>query len=172
MDRGIESVTEGQIYLNRDAFSGQGVSMADAEGYISGLLERMPGIARALPMASLGSVVLPAMLKNKLVNGYNAQRSGDMVILPEPGWKAGSLKGADHGLIYPYDTHIPLVFMGWKIAHGATDRLIGMEDIAPTLAALLHIQMPSGCVGPGDRGSYGEMKSPLRFRYLLMIKSF
>ena len=70
-----------------------------------------------------------------------------MVILPEPGWKAGSPKGADHGLVYPDDTHIPLLFIGWKIRSGKTDRRINMTDIAPTLAALLDLQMPSGCIG-------------------------
>jgi arylsulfatase A-like enzyme len=70
-----------------------------------------------------------------------------MLILPRPGWKAGNAKGADHGLVYAYDTHIPLLFMGWKIRQGATDRAIGMTDIAPTLAALLQVQMPSGCIG-------------------------
>jgi hypothetical protein len=30
---------------------------------------------------------------------------------------------------------------------GHSNRTIGMTDITPTLAALLHIQMPSGCVG-------------------------
>ena len=47
----------------------------------------------------------------------------------------------------PYDTHIPLVFMGWKIPHGTTNRVVNMTDISATLAALLHIQMPSGCIG-------------------------
>jgi hypothetical protein len=37
--------------------------------------------------------------------------------------------------------------MGWGIKHGATNRNVLMSDISPTLAALLHIQMPNGSVG-------------------------
>jgi hypothetical protein len=37
--------------------------------------------------------------------------------------------------------------MGWGIPAGKSNRTIGMTDITPTLAALLHIQMPSGNVG-------------------------
>ena len=101
-----------------------------------------------MSLESLGSVVLPAVLKNMLANSYNRQRSGDMIILPEPGWKAGGLKGADHGLIYPYDTHIPLVFMGWHIVHGARPSgPSGWKISHPHWLPLLHIQMPSGCIG-------------------------
>ncbi|MCH5597189.1 hypothetical protein [Niabella ginsengisoli] len=37
--------------------------------------------------------------------------------------------------------------MGWGIKPGKSNREVYMTDIAPTLAGLLHIQMPSGCVG-------------------------
>ena len=37
--------------------------------------------------------------------------------------------------------------MGWKVKPGKTNKTYYMTDIAPTLAALLHIQMPSGSIG-------------------------
>ncbi|MBW7892906.1 MAG: alkaline phosphatase family protein, partial [Chitinophagaceae bacterium] len=63
------------------------------------------------------------------------------------GWKPGSEKGAEHGNWNPFDAHIPLVWMGHGIAPGKTHRTVSMTDIAPTLAAMLDIQMPSGSVG-------------------------
>jgi arylsulfatase A-like enzyme len=145
--RGIESATELQLYLNRDAFLKKGIPLAAAEDYITSVMQQVPGIAGVLSQESLADAPLPLALKNRLINGYNSRRSGDLIILPQPGWKTGSLNGADHGLLYPYDIHIPLLFMGWKIRPGRTDRLVNMTDIAPTLAALLQIQAPSGCIG-------------------------
>jgi hypothetical protein len=55
--------------------------------------------------------------------------------------------GATHGDWNPYDAHIPLVWMGKGIRPGKTNRTVGMHDIAPTLAAILKIQMPSGTTG-------------------------
>ncbi len=55
--------------------------------------------------------------------------------------------GTSHGLWNPYDAHIPLLWYGWGIKAGKTNRELYMTDIAPTLAALLHIQMPNGSVG-------------------------
>jgi predicted AlkP superfamily phosphohydrolase/phosphomutase len=37
--------------------------------------------------------------------------------------------------------------MGWGIQHGSTDATVHITDIAPTISALLHIQMPNGNIG-------------------------
>jgi hypothetical protein len=37
--------------------------------------------------------------------------------------------------------------MGWGVKPGKTHRETYMTDIAPTLAALLKIQMPNGSIG-------------------------
>jgi len=37
--------------------------------------------------------------------------------------------------------------MGWGIRQGHSNERVYMTDIAPTVAALLRIQMPNGCVG-------------------------
>jgi hypothetical protein len=39
------------------------------------------------------------------------------------------------------------LFLGWNIKQGKTHREVHMTDIAPTISALLNIQMPNGCVG-------------------------
>jgi len=82
-----------------------------------------------------------------LANGFTPTRSGDIQFIVKPGYFDGGLKGTTHGLWNPYDSHIPLLFYGWNIKSGKTKRETYMTDISPTLAALLHIQMPSGSVG-------------------------
>ena len=90
---------------------------------------------------------IPEDVKMRIVNGYNRERSGDVAIVLKPNYYAHGMKGTNHGEWNPYDTHIPLVFMGWGIQHGATTRQTFMTDIVPTIAALLHVQAPNGCVG-------------------------
>jgi phosphopentomutase len=80
-------------------------------------------------------------------NGYFSKRCGDIQLILEPGWIDGGNTGTTHGLWNPYDAHIPLLWYGWGIKKGASNREVYMTDIAPTVAALLHIQMPNGCVG-------------------------
>ena len=111
-------------------------------------LNNQEGVAYALDMDKASIASVPDAIKSKIINGYNRQRSGAIQILLNPGLFQGSSKtGTTHGTWNPYDTHIPLVFMGWGIKQGSTNRLTSMADIAPTLAALLHIQEPNGNIG-------------------------
>ncbi|HVS96358.1 MAG TPA: hypothetical protein VHE54_07720 [Puia sp.] len=82
------------------------------------------------------------------INGYNSKRSGAIRLILNAGWfQTHGRTGISHGTWNPYDTHIPLIFMGWGIHPGHTDERVYMTDIAPTMASLMHIQMPNGCVG-------------------------
>ena len=83
--------------------------------------------------------------------GYHPRRSGDILLILEPGWyefgKHSSPVGTTHGEWNPYDSHIPLLFYGWKVKHGSTSREVHITDIAPTVTQMLHIQQPNACVG-------------------------
>jgi predicted AlkP superfamily pyrophosphatase or phosphodiesterase len=106
------------------------------------------GIARIFAIEDLYNVPLPSTIRTMLNNGYYPPRSGDIQIILKPGYiDALSGLGTTHGLWNPYDSHIPLLWYGWGIKPGKTNKEVSMTDIAPTIAAMLHIQMPDGCVG-------------------------
>jgi len=136
-----------QLYMNYDVLSKIGIDKITAANYIIDQLTMAPGIETAFINQHLASATYPEPAKTMLINGYNPKRSGDIVIVKSAGWKSGSRIGATHGDWNPYDAHIPLVWMGKGIPPGKTHRLVGMIDIAPTLAALLNIQQPSGSIG-------------------------
>ena len=81
------------------------------------------------------------------IKGYNQKLAGDIQIVYRSNYFFGGATGTTHGSMYPYDSHIPLLWMGWGIKQGNSSREVHMTDIAPTLAAMLKIQMPSGNVG-------------------------
>lgn len=116
-------------------------------------LEKQPGIAFAIDMKKAASANIPEELRTRIVNGYSPQHSGVIQIILFPGWFTGhgsgdsGPTGTTHGTWNPYDTHIPLVFMGWGVKQGHTTRETHMTDIAATVAALLHIQAPNGSIG-------------------------
>jgi len=110
-------------------------------------LKKLDGFANVVDISRISQSTLPEVQKKMITNGYNAKRSGDLYYILNPNWFNGSSTGTTHGNWNPYDSHIPLVFMGWGIKPGASNKTHYMTDIAPTLAALLHIQMPNGNVG-------------------------
>jgi predicted AlkP superfamily pyrophosphatase or phosphodiesterase len=143
----ILSVTDGQVYLNYNVLAKNKLDRLEVAKFVAAQLKKEPGIKNAFAAEMLGTATLTEPIKSMYINGYNPKRSGDVLVIWSAGWKPGSPKGAEHGNWYPYDAHIPLVWMGWGVPHGETHRNIGMTDIAPTIAALLHIQMPSGSIG-------------------------
>ncbi|SHG13187.1 alkaline phosphatase PafA [Dysgonomonas macrotermitis] len=111
-------------------------------------LNTLPTTAYAVVTDKVSEASIPSVIKEKIINGYNRELCGEIQIILKPGWYSMSdMKGATHGAWNPYDAHIPLVWMGWGVKHGSSNSEVYMTDIAPTVAALLHIQMPSGTIG-------------------------
>ena len=118
-----------------------------------GFLEKLPAVAFAVDLKKVQTADIPEALRTRIINGYSVEHSGEVQIILKPGWFTGhgsgdsGPTGTTHGTWNPYDNHIPLVFMGWGIKHGSLVRETHMTDIAPTVAALLHIQAPNGSIG-------------------------
>lgn len=147
LDSVIVANANQQLYLNDKAISRLGVSKDEIADRIVMLLMESPGITDAFVTRKLGSATLAEPIKTMMINGYHLKRGGDIVYSVQSGWKWGSISGASHSHWNAYDAHIPLIWMGWGVQSGKTNRLVHNTDIAATLASLLHIQMPSGNVG-------------------------
>ena len=55
--------------------------------------------------------------------------------------------GTTHGTPYGYDAHIPLILMGPGVKGGRYTAHAALNDLAPTLATLLDVEIPSGSSG-------------------------
>lgn len=66
-------------------------------------------------------------------------RSADVLVQLAPGYlfERGYKTGSAHGSPYPYDTHVPLVFMGSGLGAARVTRHVALVDLAPTLARVL-----------------------------------
>ena len=111
-------------------------------------LGKLEAVSQVFPLDNLETTVLNSTVKNRIANGYFPKRSGQIQIVYKPQWLEGFENGGTtHGLWNPYDAHIPLLWYGWNIQPGIANREIYTTDIAPTLAALLKIQVPNGSIG-------------------------
>jgi predicted AlkP superfamily pyrophosphatase or phosphodiesterase len=147
VQRAVLSLQNYQVYLNIIELEKQGKDVAAVKKAVIKMLQAKPFIITAFETDKLALTTLPEPQKTMLANGYNTKRSGDIQFTLKPGYFDGGKKGTTHGLWNPYDAHIPCVFFGWGVKPGKTYRETYMTDIAPTIAALLKIQMPNGCVG-------------------------
>ncbi|MFI5134130.1 MAG: alkaline phosphatase PafA [Chitinophagales bacterium] len=137
-----------QISLNHQSIDSAKLNADNIKKECIDYLLAQPGVAKAFAPDKLMEIPMNAKIKDMFINGYFPRRCGDIQIILEPQWLPGfNSGGTTHGMWDPYDTHIPLVWYGWGIKQGKLNRETYMTDIAPTIAALLHIQMPSGCIG-------------------------
>ncbi len=145
--KAVEQVINYQLYLNYSALDENKTDRDDFKKWAVNELKNHPAIMSAFDLEELPETPLPVKIKEMVTNGYNQKLSGDIQFVFNPGWFDGWSKGTTHGSWNPYDSHIPLLWYGWKIKPGKTNRETYMTDIAPTVAAMLRIQMPNGTVG-------------------------
>ena len=148
----IEQISNGQLFLNHEAFTGDlrsaGIDLLVATELISQYLESVDGIAAVYSATTLRNANFSeGGLKGSLVRGFHHKRSGDIAVVLEPQWFEGGELGTTHGSAYAYDTHVPVLFYGWGIAKGSSVDYHTITDIAPTLSVLLRIKFPSGTTG-------------------------
>lgn len=148
LEKLITSGSNYYIYLNHPRIDSAKISTKEVTNWIVKKLLNEPGVDRVYPISEMNIMPLPEHVRTMINNGYYPPRCGDIQIILKPGYiEASGKTGTTHGLWNPYDAHIPLLWYGWGIKPGKTNAAVKMIDIAPTVAALLHIQMPSGCIG-------------------------
>ena len=152
---GVEKLALGHssdfIYLNHAKIDSAGLDLQEVKREAIREIEKNDKILYAVDCENAASAPIPQLVRERIVNGYNRLRSGDIYALPRAQMFSFEFKtdykGTTHGEWNPYDSHIPLVFFGWNVNHGATSKPTRIVDIAATVCALLHIQMPNACIG-------------------------
>ncbi|RYY38966.1 MAG: alkaline phosphatase family protein [Chitinophagaceae bacterium] len=146
--RAVRSLINYQVYLNEEKIEEAHADRAAIKHFIMNRLLRIPGVSKVIDLDNIAAAPLPPKIRDMVLNGYNQKLSGNIQYVFKPQWfDWGGVTGTTHGAPYPYDAHIPLVWFGWKQKPGRLVREVYMTDIAATLAALLRVQMPNGCIG-------------------------
>ncbi len=145
----IISLMNYQVHLNYAEIEKSKLDEEKIKKSIIKMLRHEDGVAYVVDMEGGENMMVPAEIREKIINGYNRKRSGAIQIITEPQWYDGTPRstGTTHGTWTPYDSHIPLVFMGWGIKPGKTNKVVNITDIAPTISSLLHVMEPNGSIG-------------------------
>jgi predicted AlkP superfamily pyrophosphatase or phosphodiesterase len=146
-DKWLEHFDGSNVYLNRTLIGSKGISLADMQYELADFLRNFDGIAQVYTATQLERQSFTQHFPQLLQNGFYYKRSGDVMIITEPGWTDEPGIAATHGSGYSYDTHVPFIISGPGIAKGESFETYTITDIVPTLAMLLKIKLPSACMG-------------------------
>ena len=143
----IQSPSEHSLYLNWALIREKNLDDAEVARAAARAALGVPHVFRVYTREQLmnGAVAQDAVGR-RVMNGFFVKRAADVYILVEPYWMF-SQHGTTHGTTFSYDAHVPVIFMGHGIKPGSYHESVAVNDIAPTLAAMLGIETPSGSVG-------------------------
>ena len=140
--------SEGTLTFASDPVPGKVIERAEMERVAAETLRAQPHVFRVYTRSQLlAGAFLADQVGVRVRNGFNEARSADVIMITEPYWIGFPGTGTTHGTPFGYDAHVPVIFFGSQVRPGRYHFNIAVNDIAPTLAALLEIETPSGSTG-------------------------
>jgi arylsulfatase A-like enzyme len=138
---------DGSVYLNQSLIARQKLDPAEVDRAAAQALMAMPHVARVYTREEIAhGELLQDDIGRLITNGFNVRRGPDVEVVTYPYWIVSD-KPASHTSPYGYDVHVPVIIMGPGIRAGRYDASIAVNDVAPTLAAILDVETPSGSAG-------------------------
>ncbi len=143
----VLSFSNQQLFLDHKAIDSKKYILQQIQEDVALFLQRFPEVSEVLTATTLNNNQFTEGSRYLMQKGYNAKRSGDVLVNYLPAYIDYMPTGTTHGSPYSYDTHVPLLFYGWNIKQGNSTEQIYITDLAATLAMMLNIQFPNGCTG-------------------------
>jgi hypothetical protein len=135
------------VFLNRPLIASRGLDPAEVRRTAAAAALAVPHIFRVYTRDQLLVGAVPGdEVSKRVMAGFHVQRGADLMFLPDPFWTVSD-NVATHGTPFGYDAHVPVIFLGPGIRPGTYHGAVEVNDIAPTLAAILEIENPSGSFG-------------------------
>lgn len=143
----VLSFSNQQVFLNHAVIDSKKLFLQQVQEDVAAFLFKFPEVSEVITASTMNNTQFTEGVRYLMQKGYNAKRSGDVLVNYLPAYVDYMPTGTTHGSPYSYDTHVPLLFYGWNIKQGSSTEQIYITDIAATLAMMLNIQFPNGCTG-------------------------
>ncbi len=148
LENAAVDVINQQVYLDHDLIRAKASQLNIIEDSVAAFITtNIEGVKEVYTAHDLEQNNKKDVYAKNFFNGYYQPRSGDVLINFRPYWIEENLQGTEHGSPYNYDTHVPLVWYGWRINEGSTGEYAAIKDIVPTLANILSIDVPEESTG-------------------------
>ena len=136
------------FYLNQTLIEDKKLDIAQIQEKCASFLVKLTGVSQVFTSSRIFNNNFSEGMELKMNNNFYQKRSGDIFMNLEPGWmEQSSTEVSSHISPYNYDTHIPLLWYGWKVEHLSISKAVSLSDIAPTLSAVLKIAEPNASTG-------------------------
>lgn len=132
------------VYLDREVIKQKGLELAKVKQSFKDFLMMQVYIKRVYTQEDILAGSAQDYYLNFIFKGYDPKQSGDLVLLEGAGYLESIETGTTHGTPNSYDTNVPLLFYGWHVPQGESNKKEYITEIAPTLSKMLKITTPNG----------------------------
>ncbi len=141
--KAVAAINAGNVYFDLDALSNASVARDRAEALAKEALLEQDWVEEVFTHADMLDDSRPSEDYLGLYrNSFFARRSPHLFVRLCEGCYPGAAPGTGHGSPYLYDRAVPVILMGRGFRAGSFEAEAGPEDLAPTIAKTLGIEMP------------------------------
>ena len=136
-----------QVFLNHDLLHQRGMDRNTMARFVAERCAPHPGLSKAIAACDAPALAATDPVVERLIRGHRPGHSGDVFLVPQPGWIDYGRTGTTHGSAFAHDTHVPALFLGCGVPHGETFNTTYIRDLAPTVAQIMQSPYPNGTTG-------------------------
>lgn len=141
--RWVESCFLNQMFLNHKLLESKRISLTDALQRAQEFLSQVSGVRNVY--TSLQLIQGQNEQFQKVRNGFNPERQGDIIIEVSPGWRLLNEDNQDNQLSRASFVQFPIIIYGADTQPGQINAHVTIDRIAPTIAKSIRIRAPNAC---------------------------
>lgn len=138
----VETYYDQKIYLNHKLIEQKQLNLSEIQDKAADFLMQFSGVNEVY---SAHRLLLGAWTPEigRIRNGFNRQRSGDLIIDILPGWTIVDESAHENKIVRSAYIPTPLVFLGNAIKPAIINTPVTVDHIAPTVANFMRIRAPN-----------------------------
>ncbi|MFV8343814.1 alkaline phosphatase PafA [Flavobacterium sp. XS2P39] len=132
------------LFFNKEVIKKKGLELTKVKESFASFLMLQDQVKRVYTEEEILASSGDDYFLSCISKGYDPKQNGELVVLDKAGYMQYQNTGTTHGSPNSYDTHVPLLFYGYKVPKGELHAKKYITQIAPTLSQMLKITFPNG----------------------------
>ena len=132
------------LFLNKEIIKQKGLELTKVKQSFKDFLMLQDQVKRVYTEEEILASSGDDYFLSCISKGYDPKQNGEIVVLDKAGYMQYQDTGTTHGSPNSYDTHVPLLFYGYKVPKCELHAKKYITQIAPTLSQMLKIPFPNG----------------------------
>ncbi len=139
----VESSYKNQLFLNRKLIEKKNLKLGDVLRQAQEFVLQMSGIRNVYTSTQL--LTSDSQLLQRIRNGFNIDKCGDLIIEIAPGWQLFNEETQTSSVSRTSYIPFPIIFFGNNISAQRITLPVTVDRIAPTIARAIRIRAPNAC---------------------------